>query len=42
MKLVHKQRVIEEGVDAWGPMAYADGYLIVRDAKTVKCLKVKR
>jgi outer membrane protein assembly factor BamB len=42
MKLVHKQRVIEDGVDAWGPMAYADGYLIVRDAKTVKCLKVKK
>lgn len=41
MKLVHKQRVMEDGVDAWGPMAYADGYLIVRDAKTIKCLKVK-
>lgn len=41
MKLLHKQRVMEEGVDAWGPMAYADGMLIVRDAKTIKCLKVK-
>lgn len=40
MKLLHKQRVMDEGVDAWGPMAYADGMLIVRDAKTVKCLKV--
>jgi len=41
MKLLHKQRVLEDGVDAWGPMAYADGYLIVRDAKIIKCLKVK-
>ena len=40
MKLIRKQRVMEEGVDAWGPMAYADGVLIVRDSKTIKCLKV--
>ena len=40
MKLLHKQRVMEDGVDAWGPMAYADGMLIVRDSKTIKCLKV--
>ena len=40
MTLLKRQRVIEEGIDAWGPMAYADGYLIVRDSKTIKCLKV--
>lgn len=40
MKLLKKQVVIEDGADAWGPMAYADGMLIVRDAHTVKCLKV--
>ena len=40
MKLIRKQRVMEEGVDAWGPMAYADGMLIVRDSKTIKCLQV--
>ena len=40
MKLLHKQKVMEDGVDAWGPMAYADGMLIVRDAKTIKCLKI--
>lgn len=39
LKLVKKQRIME-GVDAWGPMAYADGRLIVRDAHTVKCLKI--
>lgn len=40
MKLLKKQRVLEEGIDAWGPMAYADGYLIVRDSKNVVCLKI--
>ena len=40
MTLLKRQRVMEEGIDAWGPMAYADGYLIVRDSKTIKCLKV--
>lgn len=40
MKLLCKQRVMKEGVDAWGPMACADGMLIVRDAKTIKCLKI--
>jgi outer membrane protein assembly factor BamB len=39
MKLLKKQRIME-GIDAWGPMAYADGMLIVRDAHTVKCIKV--
>lgn len=39
MTLLKKQRVME-GVDAWGPMAYADGMLIVRDAHTVKCLRI--
>lgn len=40
MKLLLKQRIMEEGVDAWGPMAYADGMLIVRDSKTIKCLRI--
>ena len=39
MNLLKKQRIME-GTDAWGPLAYADGMLIVRDAHTVKCLKI--
>ncbi|MDH6358474.1 PQQ-binding-like beta-propeller repeat protein [Parabacteroides sp. PF5-9] len=39
MKLLKKQRIME-GADAWGPLAYADGMLIVRDAHVVKCIKV--
>lgn len=40
MTLRHKQAIIEDGVDAWGPMAFADGYLVMRDAKHVVCVKV--
>jgi outer membrane protein assembly factor BamB len=39
MDLLKQQRIMD-GVDAWGPMAYADGRLIVRDADNVVCLKI--
>ena len=39
MTLVKKQSIMD-GHDAWGPLAYADGYLMVRDAETVYCLKI--
>ena len=39
MTLVKKQRIMN-GHDAWGPMAYADGYLILRDDHWVYCLKI--
>jgi outer membrane protein assembly factor BamB len=39
MKLLKRQRIMD-GADAWGPMAYADGRLIVRDAHEVACLKI--
>ncbi|GHV04292.1 hypothetical protein FACS189416_2310 [Bacteroidia bacterium] len=39
MSLLKKQRIMD-GADAWGPMAYADGRLIVRDATHVSCLKI--
>jgi outer membrane protein assembly factor BamB len=39
MTLLKRQRIMD-GADAWGPMAYADGRLIVRDAHEVKCLKI--
>ena len=38
MKLVKQQRIMD-GIDAWGPLAYADGVLIVRDDHTVIGLK---
>jgi outer membrane protein assembly factor BamB len=27
-----------EGHDAWGPIALADGYMVIRDSKTMVCL----
>lgn len=39
MTLVKSQKVME-GIDAWGPMAYADGMLVLRDAHNVMCLKI--
>lgn len=39
MTLLKRQQIMD-GADAWGPLAYADGMLIVRDAHTVKCLKI--
>jgi outer membrane protein assembly factor BamB len=39
MELMKKQPVMD-GIDAWGPMAYADGRLLVRDAHRVYCLKI--
>ena len=35
-----KKQQIMDGVDAWGPMAYADGYLMIRDAHSISCLKL--
>ncbi|MEZ5072270.1 MAG: PQQ-binding-like beta-propeller repeat protein [Bacteroidales bacterium] len=29
---------VVEGHDAWGPLALADGYLVMRDSKTLVCL----
>jgi outer membrane protein assembly factor BamB len=34
---LRKQKIMDP-VDAWGPMAYADGYLIIRDSHNVQCL----
>lgn len=40
LSILKKQVVIENGADAWGPLAYADGMLIVRDAHVIKCIKI--
>lgn len=40
LKLVHNQKIID-GADAWGPIAYANDRLLVRDAHTVICLDTK-
>ena len=35
------QKKLFEGSDAWGPMAFADGYLLLRDSKNIYCLDLK-
>ena len=40
MDLVKKQEILPDGEDAWGPMAYADGHLLLRDAHHLVCLKI--
>ena len=35
-------KVFEDGHDAWAPFALADGYLILRDSKTMVCIDLNR
>jgi outer membrane protein assembly factor BamB len=39
--LLDKTKIID-GMDAWGPLAIADGYLIMRDSKTMVCLDIRK
>lgn len=34
------QKKLFDGADAWGPMALADGFLMLRDSKKMYCVKV--
>ena len=38
-KILSQQKLFD-GHDAWGPFAYADGYLMLRDSKNVYCLRL--
>ncbi len=40
VNLLNSFNPIGEGIDAWGPLAYADGYLIMRDSHNMICLDV--
>lgn len=40
-EVLDKVRIIE-GQDAWGPLALADGYLLMRDSKTLLCLDIRK
>lgn len=39
--LLDKTRIIE-GHDAWGPLAIADGYLLMRDSKHLVCIDIRK
>jgi len=36
------KKVVLDGHDAWAPIAIADGYMILRDSKTVICLDMRK
>lgn len=36
------RKLVEEGHDAWAPLAIADGYMLLRDSKTMICIDLKR
>ena len=38
--LLASHRIFEEGVDAWGPLAFADGHLLLRDSHRMVSLYV--
>lgn len=40
-ELLDKYKIIDEGQDAWGPIAIADGYLLMRDSKKLVCINVR-
>jgi len=33
-------KVIKDGSDAWAPIAIADGYMLLRDSKTMVCINM--
>ncbi len=35
-------RVIEDGADAWAPLALASGYMVLRDSETVVCIDIAK
>jgi outer membrane protein assembly factor BamB len=35
-------RVIEDGADAWAPLAVANGYMVLRDSETMICLDLAK
>lgn len=40
LELLARHQIIPDGVDAWGPFAIADGYLILRDSHNILCVDV--
>ncbi len=42
-KFIHRAHYkVLPGVDSWGPIAYANGIMIVRDSKSMVCLDLKK
>jgi outer membrane protein assembly factor BamB len=40
-EVLDKAKIIQDGQDAWGPLAIADGMLVMRDSKHMVCIDLK-
>ena len=40
VSLLASHKILEEGTDAWGPLAFTDGFLLMRDSHNLVCLYV--
>ena len=41
-RLLDSMELIEDGHDAWAPLAISDGYLLLRDSHTMICININR
>ncbi len=41
-RLLDSRELIENGHDAWAPLAISDGYLLLRDSHTMVCININR
>ena len=39
---IEQVKIIENGHDAWAPFAFADGYMLLRDSKTMVCIDLNK
>ncbi|MEX0986700.1 MAG: PQQ-binding-like beta-propeller repeat protein [Bacteroidales bacterium] len=39
---IDSYRVIQDGADAWAPIAVADGYMVLRDSETMICMDLAK
>ena len=42
VSLLARHHIIPDGVDAWGPFAMADGFMILRDSHNVLCIDLRK
>lgn len=40
--LLDSHRIIEDGADAWGPLAFVDGFILLRDSQTMVCIDARK
>jgi len=40
--LIGNHRILDDGADAWGPLAFADGFLLLRDSRIMVCIDARK